>query len=158
MVEFILNGNLIEETEVNAFEEEISSKIPNEYRTFLLKYNSCEPVPNTFQFILESGDKDESMVDYFYGLNMGRKNSFRDLNENFKIFKNRIPQNYLSIGSDPGGNQIIINLKEGSIFFWDHELEVDEGQLATMDNIYFISSSFNLFVNSLYEFEMPDKD
>ena len=65
-----------------------------------------------------------------------------------------MPQGYLPIGCDPGGNQICLVVKGqnyGQVFFWDHEFEADDGNEPTDDNLTFIAPDFDAFLKSLHE-------
>ncbi|MBM4075935.1 MAG: SMI1/KNR4 family protein [Planctomycetes bacterium] len=72
------------------------------------------------------------------------------------MFRKRIPRGFICIGCDPGGNQICICLKgvkRGSVFFWDHEDEMDEddwdGTLNEAENVTRLAVSFSEFVKGL---------
>ena len=55
----------------------------------------------------------------------------------------------MPIADDPSGNQICIGISKqyfGQVYHWAHCEETEE-----MENIYFLSNSFNDFLNCLYE-------
>ncbi|MCR8929790.1 SMI1/KNR4 family protein [Priestia megaterium] len=55
----------------------------------------------------------------------------------------------MPIADDPSGNQICIGISNqyfGQVYHWAHGEETEE-----MENIYFLSNSFNDFLNCLYE-------
>lgn len=57
---------------------------------------------------------------------------------------------FVPIADDSGGNQICIGVSKenfGDLYFWEHEL----GNENELDNLFFISSSFQLFLHSLYD-------
>lgn len=141
---------------MKSLEIDFEIKLPNEYREFLLKYNFCKVDPKDFDFTLPNENIEGSSIDFFYGLNTNKDNLYQSLRFAYSTFQGRMPAVFKPIGSDPFGNQIIINLEHGSIWFWDHEMEMDEGKEPTMENIYFITPNFNLFLNSLYEFITPE--
>ncbi|EKS0980396.1 SMI1/KNR4 family protein, partial [Escherichia coli] len=72
------------------------------------------------------------------------------------IYKDRIPSEFFPIAHDAGGNLILMgpNSDDNKIYFWDHEIEADEGDMPDMSNVYLISQSFSVFINSLYEVEI----
>ncbi|AHN25683.1 hypothetical protein GAPWK_1106 [Gilliamella apicola] len=43
-----------------------------------------------------------------------------------------------------------LKFNSNRIYFWDHELEVDEGETPNIDNVYYINQSFTKFINDLY--------
>ncbi|MEK8215206.1 MULTISPECIES: SMI1/KNR4 family protein [unclassified Paenibacillus] len=60
-----------------------------------------------------------------------------------------MPEGFISIASDPGGNEICIGISEnyfGKIYFWMHDMESDE----EMENMIFLKNSFNDFFDNLY--------
>ncbi|HRG48818.1 MAG TPA: SMI1/KNR4 family protein [Leptospiraceae bacterium] len=143
--------------EVDSFIKKYNLKLPKEYIEFLYIYNGGRPVKNKFTFIsstIKSNPNTASMVDDFYGIN-DENDKISHLERVLKVFKDRIPKEFLTIGCDPGGNQILISLKDGSIHFWDHNFEEEE---PTMKNISFISKNFSEFINSLYAGEDADQN
>ena len=59
----------------------------------------------------------------------------------------RLPDYFVPIAHDPGGNLICISCSEtenGFVYFWDHE---NEGN----NNVYLISKGFNDFIGNLTE-------
>lgn len=136
---------------ISDFEGKIGSKLPDDYKNFLLKYNGGQPLPNSFKFF--SNKEDGSSVDRF--LSLGKeKNS--NLLKYYNNYKDRIPSDFFPIAHDAGGNLILMgpNSDDNKIYFWDHEIEADEGYIPDMSNVYLISQSFSIFINSLYEVEI----
>lgn len=84
------------------------------------------------------------------------KNQSSDIFYFFNLYRDRVPKRYLPIAYDVGGNLILINLGSGDakIFFWDHELEVNEGEEPTLENIYYLADSINDFLSSLFLIEV----
>jgi SMI1-KNR4 cell-wall len=59
----------------------------------------------------------------------------------------------IPIAEDDGGNLICISCSDndkGKIYFWNHEEENEDDLTA---NLYFVSNSFNEFIDSLVELE-----
>ena len=73
-----------------------------------------------------------------------------------KTFTDRMPKRLVPIASDSFGNQICIAVSgddRGSIFFWDHEKEADEGEgesPETIGNVTLIADSFSAFLDLLH--------
>jgi hypothetical protein len=144
----MLNNNIIE-----ALEQLWGFRLPNEYKNFLIEYNGGEPVPNGFSFknLPENG----SYIDVFFGI---LKHDNNNLLVNMEMYKNRIPNNFIPIGDDPGGNLILISVKNkdrGKIYFWDHEMEAntEAGEIADYTNLTLIADSFDEFMNGLHSFD-----
>lgn len=140
----------IEDDIISDFENEIGIKIPKEYRDFLKEYNGGYPQPDGFSFG-EQGDG--SSVDRFLSLGCEKNH---DLHKYFNIYKDRIPNGYLPIAHDPGGNLVLIKLSadKSMVYFWDHEDEADEGESPSMRNVYLISQSFHEFIDGLVEVDI----
>lgn len=150
-------GYPISENDVIKFENLITSRLPEEYRDFLLKYNVCTIQPTFFKFKKHIGEEGESAIEYFPGFNVNpRKEYYYSLYWYHKTMQGRMPKEFIKIASDPLGNAILIHLEKGSIWFWDHELEADieDGEEISMANIFFISNDFNSFLDSLYEMDV----
>ena len=148
MVAIIYSKKPATSEEISDFEKEIKSGLPSDYKSFLMEYNGGQPQPDSFKFF--SDRDDASSVDRF--LSLGKeKNS--NLLKYYNNYRNRIPSGFIPIAHDAGGNLIIMELKvnDNGIYFWDHELEVDEGESPDMNNVYLISKSFSDFINNLYE-------
>lgn len=151
-------GYPINEESLIEFESHIGRGLPDEYRNFLLKYNVCTVSPKSFIFSVNAEPADSS-IDFFLGLNVHpRKEYYYSLYWYFNMMKERIPNNFLKIASDPFGNAILIDLDRGSIWFWDHELEADieGGEDFSQENMFFISENLNSFLKSLQEMDIEN--
>lgn len=128
--------------EVREFESKYVLKLPGQYIDFLLKYNGGYPEASTFKISDQEG---ESVVNKFYGIGDMKGN----LAKVFEVLDGELPQGFISIGNDPGGNEICIGISEeyfGKIYFWIHDMESDE----EMGNMFFLANSFNVFFDNLY--------
>jgi hypothetical protein len=77
-----------------------------------------------------------------FGLDDGPNGS---LAENVERYRDRLPAGFMPIGLDQGGNLLTLALTgeaAGSIYFWDHEDELDDEGLSKTDmsNMYRIAS------------------
>ncbi|MGG1646831.1 SMI1/KNR4 family protein [Peribacillus simplex] len=60
-----------------------------------------------------------------------------------------MPEDFISIANDPGGNEILIGVSgeyQGKIYFWIHDIEPEE----EMGNMFILADSFAEFFNNLY--------
>lgn len=150
MTKILDSKDMVSEQELVNVEKQLNIKLPDSYRDFLKKYNGGYPQPDGFDFA--SGD-DGSSVDKFLEISDSKNASLMTF---FNKYKNRIPKNYVPIAIDPGGNLILIgvNGEKAEVYFWDHENEVDDGDVPGMENMHLIALSFYDFINNLYEIEV----
>ena len=122
--------------DIREFEGKYVLKLPEQYVDFLLtKYNGGYPEKSTFKISDEEG---ESIVNKFYGIGNMKGN----LGKVFEVLDGELPEGFISIANDPGGNEICIGIGEryfGEIYFWMHDMESDE----EMENTFFFKSTFN---------------
>lgn len=133
---------------IELFQRVLGKKLPKPYYNFLMKYNGGTPEPDTFSFMENEGG---SSIRYFLKINGDEE--WNDILLTLRAYDGRIPSDFLPIATDFGGNKICISIsgKEyGKIYFWDHELEVDDGDNPTMDNMYLIAKNFDDFLDQLY--------
>jgi hypothetical protein len=138
---------------VEEFETLIGRILPDEYKQFLLQHNGGSPQPPGFKFVLKDDDWDMAMVAWFLALFDGE---YVNITDYFYTYQDRIPKDMLAIAHDPGGSLILLGLegnKKGKVFFWLQELEEDDGEPPTYDNVAFVANSFNEFLNSFTEVE-----
>jgi hypothetical protein len=136
------------DSELLKFERLVGSKLPEDYRSFLLSHNGGRPKPEAFSFPTKHGARDNSVVEYFFGLHLGRIGS---LEKKRAMYKDRIPEGFIPIAIDPFGNLILMGTRDenhGNIFFWDHEMESD---LPSLKNVSFVTDSFADFISRLEE-------
>ncbi len=132
---------------IEFFQRVIGVKLPKPYVDFLLRYNGGYPSPDTFKI---ADWNNASSVHAFYKINS--KQSYDDLLECHHTFSERIPSSFLTIASDPGGNQICLAVSGsdyGKVYYWDHENEADNGEIADMGNMALLADNFNDFMAGL---------
>ncbi|MBK9259793.1 MAG: SMI1/KNR4 family protein [Polyangiaceae bacterium] len=139
------------------FEARRGVLLPAEYKAFLLKSNGGMPIPDVFEVPGWHGQASELLT--FYGIHEDPDYS---LDSNCKSYDERVPADLIPIATDSGGNNICIGWKgerEGKIYFWDHEDELDENGLFVQDyrNVYLVANSLQEFLDSLMTHEEADK-
>ncbi len=153
MVTFSQTESKLNLTQIKEIEKYVNLKFHNEYKEHLLQYNGGQCLPNVFRFN-ENGKWAESCIDWFLAIYDGEYDNLKKYIQIYKIEEKRLPIHILPFAHDPGGNLICIscdNEDEGSIYFWDHENEVDYNASGDNDysNLYFVAKSFNDFINEL---------
>ena len=64
----------------------------------------------------------------------------------------RIPAGFIGIADSAGGNLICLSLRpqdHGTVYFWDHGLEAEDGEVADMSNMVLVAHSFAQFIDAL---------
>lgn len=140
-------------TQIEELERYVGLNFPVEYKEHLLKYNGGQCNPNIFEFS-ENGNWTESCIDWFLAIYDGEYDNLKNYIDLYKLKEKRLPGHILPIAHDPGGNLICISCHrddEGSIYFWDHENEVDYTMSSDTNysNLYFIAKNVGELVNGL---------
>ncbi|WP_449601286.1 SMI1/KNR4 family protein [Paenibacillus sp. Marseille-Q9583] len=143
MTKIISSNEKITVQEIEGFERTHNIKLPESYKEFLITFNGGHPEPNLFNI----SDVGESVVNVFYGLKISK--SYDELLNAYESLEGSIPEGFLSIGDDSGGNQICLGISGeyyGKLYFWFHDIEDND----EVDNMVFLSNEFDEFINNLY--------
>ncbi len=146
---------VLDEKRLILFERKIGTRLPEEYRQFLIEYNGGKPSPCDFRI---SEKEREDSLHHFYGLHDGPV--YLNLEQAYESYKARVPTTMIPFADDPAGNAICIGIGSndtGKIFFWDHELESEDDDEPTYQNVTEISNSYAGFLNSLFEWVDPEE-
>jgi hypothetical protein len=142
----MLNENTkISLQDIKQFEHEYNVILPKQYVDFLLKYNGGYPQESNFKI---SDNQGESLVNKFYGIGDMKSN----LAKVFEVLEGEIPEDFISIANDPGGNEILLGVSgeyQDKIYLWIHDIEPED----EMGNVFILADSFSEFFNNLYETE-----
>lgn len=154
MITFVDTEAPITAHQIEEIERFIMLNFPKPYKEHLLRFNGGRCLPNEFDFI-ENGKVTSSNIDWFLAIYDGEADNLLNYIRIYKVEDKRLPAHIIPIAHDPGGNLICISCggyDEGSIYFWDHENEIDYTVLSDYDylNLYLIASDFDKFINSLY--------
>lgn len=131
--------------DLKRFEQEYDVTLPKQYVDFLLENNGGYPQESNFKI---SEGEGESLVNKFYGIGDMKGN----LAKVFDILEGEIPEGFLSVANDPGGNEILLGISgeyRGKVYFWIHDIEPED----EMGNMFFLADSFSEFFSNLYESE-----
>jgi hypothetical protein len=138
--------------ELEAFEAEIGTTLPDDYRRFLLRSNGGS-LDGKYCFENEKTSVCVSSVGGFQ-----ESYSLRSERGCYQGQPVRIPRVLLWIMDDPGGNAVCLGLTgqyRGRVYFWVHDEEPDpdawDGEVETAGNIRWLADSFTEFVAGLHE-------
>lgn len=143
MIEFETYGGLSEE-ELASLEEQLGIALPDEYRAFLAETNGADAVETGYLPGTDFG------VETLFGVDPDQ--GWRDLVGYVSILEGRIPPGTLPIGGDDFGNVFLLSLdgpRQGTVWFWNHELESEEDEEPNWDNISHVEDSFTSLLQRL---------
>jgi hypothetical protein len=133
------------EEQVAAAERLLEVRLPEQYRRFLVEEaNGARPEQN-----LLHDDESGAGVDEYLGIDQSGDS---DLVVVYETFRDRVPSWLLPVAHAPGGNLICLSLREedrGTVWFWDHEQEAEEGDPPREDNLTMVAESFDEFASRL---------
>ncbi len=138
----------ITDPQIALLEQELGSRLPDDYKQFLLNTNGGVPEPNEFDVPATSTG---SGVNIFYG-SLAKAHD-GDLVYEQILLKDRLPDRLVAIADAEGGNRVCLSSRPedfGVVFFWDHELESETDQSAPLSRL---SSSFAELFSSLRPFD-----
>jgi SMI1 / KNR4 family (SUKH-1) len=142
---------MLSEQKLLEFELKLGIHLPEDYRSFLKKYNGGKPKPAGFW--IQRG-VDCSEVYQFYGLHNGPK--WLSL-EYYVEEQPKLPKDYLAIGIDGTGKFLCMKLQgqnNGSIYFIDHEIH-DLNKPDSLTGLIKVANSFAEFLSGLIDLPSP---
>ena len=135
------------------YQKEIDGVIPQSYADFLKKYNGGDTEDMVCRFKRDS-EIEPVLIVSFFGVN---RNDDKDILRLYRDYNGRIPSTSIPIAEAEGGNVICLNLSDfgyGGVYYWDHEEEYDsKSHERISDNMYLISESFDVFMESMQTFD-----
>ncbi len=155
--------------EIDVLEAEYGHALPVSIREFLAKWGACscaeyvgfeslEPLPKG---ISSTGN---GVFSHFFGAS--GQDAPIGLSTNFHVYRGRMPEFVVPIGSDGGGGLICVELSgecRGLIYYWDHNNEWDEDDCLDANepvpddleyqNLHRIAADFEDFVKRLIVIE-----
>jgi len=148
-------GPHLSSLDIDAVQNRLYIKFPEDYRQYLLKYNGGQPQRSLLFGLgtsVEPYSAFSSSIHYFYALYNDSEDHYDNFEDFFHILKGRMPTHIFPIARDLAGNQICISSgfdDYGYIYFWDHEEEADEDEEPDYRNLTLLSKSFKEFIEKL---------
>ncbi|MFC1285047.1 SMI1/KNR4 family protein [Bacillus paralicheniformis] len=157
MKEFLINidedCNNNSNIEIGDLEKKLGKQLHSDYKKFLAKYGGCSLESRKTNDDVEfdvcyrpiekdpwMGINDETqLLESFYGF----RNDIDNIMDIVDTYSDRFPETIIAIAGSPGGNEICLDLDNGKVLFWDHELRNPE------KDFYLIANSFEDFILSL---------
>ena len=119
-------------------ERRVGCALPADYRSYLAEQDGGELSDNT-----------EAIREVF---GLGEVSEFASMWHELEVYADRVPYWLLPVASDQFGNLFAVSLRDednGSVWFWDHEEEADEGEPPTEANIKLMAPDWPTFLRSL---------
>jgi cell wall assembly regulator SMI1 len=119
-------------------EARIGRTLPEAYRDYLLEQDGGRL------------DNNDQAVKTIFGI--GEVPDFASMWDKLDTYRDRIPAWLLPVANDDFGNLYAISLRPsdcGSVWFWDHEEEADEGEPPSEDNLESRAESWTQFLDGL---------
>lgn len=147
------SGIKIDRHEVSLIEEKLNISFPQDYIDFILTINGGVPEDDMLFDFKDLNDNDDgSVINRFYSIfaeNLNDRNNAVRLYRSMRKEK-RLPPKAFPFGEDPGGNLICIlldTINYGHIYFWEHEIELQDESYKGMS---LIADSFSKFIDLCY--------
>lgn len=137
----------ISKKEIDDYEQRTGIDLPAEYKRFLLSTNGMVPSPDQLQI---PNTEHAVLVGILYGIRQERV--MGDIEYVTKLHEDDLPDGFIAIGHDPGGNSFLLGTKKatrGKVYFWDKR-----GLLKARKkkgNTYWLGDSIDDVLDALYE-------
>lgn len=125
--------------QIDQLERRIGTSLPADYRQYLAEQNGGR---------LENNNEAAKTV---FGLG-DELPDYTNMADMLDTYAGRVPAWLLPVAQDEYGNLFAVSLRpedNGSLWFWDHEEEADEGEPPAEDNIQRKADSWSQFLNQL---------
>ncbi len=150
-------GGALDDAAIAAFEAEIGTGLPDDYRAFLQAVNGGWLGGAVLVHgATPDGEPIDTDLHHVGGLRSEPPMDLRNARATYQDWIARIPRDLIWIMDDSGGNAICLGIAgdaRGKVYFWDHELEPDlddwDGTLEGTGNISLLGHSFATFFATL---------
>jgi cell wall assembly regulator SMI1 len=123
---------------IHRLEQRIGASLPPSYRDYLTEQDGGRLADNS------------EAAKTVFGL--GDVPDWANIWDKLDTYQGRIPTWLLPVAQDEYGNLFTISLRSqdnGSVWFWDHEEEANEGEPPSEDNIQYKTADWPTFLNQL---------
>ncbi len=138
--------------QLTKFENENKIRIPQDYKKFVADGAIGAYKCKSLDFV---GIDDEENSTGFRNLLAVDESSGESVQNKYRYMTagERIPKRVVPIAEDIGGNMVCMDVgpdRNGAIYFWDHEFELDDD---LEENLALIAPNFSAFLALLYDDE-----
>ncbi len=138
--------------DIEKVEAELEIKLPQDYKSFLVKHNGGQP-KDGIKFMKKDHTDDiawDFPINVFFGID--ENDTSYELLTMYAIFCDRMPSQLIPIADDGIGNKICIGIHGeyfGKVYLWKFDGENKEDEEPTFDNIDMLAENFEEFTNHL---------
>ena len=139
----------ITEKKIIDFQEIIGFELPDDYFNFLKLYNGGK---TKFDSLKIYNRKKEELWSFGYLFGIHNKEYWASIFWAMKSLENRIPNEFLPIADNNGGDYYVMNLskeKFRQIFIWNHNNESVKNGTKYYKNLTFLFNSFSELLQNL---------
>src|SRR5437870_3358880 len=97
---------------IKDFESTLSQSLPADYKAFRFKHNGGTPAQKLLH--IKALNEDVLASDF-----LGIKRPDGDIEEWITELEDDLKGTFLPIAFDPGGNAFLLDIKKGSVYYWD---------------------------------------
>jgi cell wall assembly regulator SMI1 len=130
---------------VDRLEQRVGRPLPPEYRDYLRQQDGGRL------------DNNSRALNTIFGV--GEVPEWASMWDVLETYRERVPDWLLPVADDAFGNLFTVSLRNqdrGSVWFWNHELEADEGEPPTEENLKPMAPSWPVFLDSLERVDFDD--
>jgi cell wall assembly regulator SMI1 len=123
---------------IHRLEQRIDAPLPHSYRVYLTEQDGGRLADNS------------EAAKTVFGL--GNVPDWANIWDKLDTYQGRVPPWLLPIAQDEYGNLFAISLRSqdnGSVWYWDHEEEANEGEPPSNDNIQYKAPDWPTFLDQL---------
>ncbi len=139
------------EKKIAGLERGIGSRLPGDYKDFLMKDEKTWRDADRFECKLRSGGRWKGRIDYLFKFS---ETPWDDLEGQNREAKDAIPAKTLAIADAANDDKLLMSLNRkdhGKIYFWDHNEKAPEDEPPARDNLYPVADSFSGLLSGLRE-------
>jgi cell wall assembly regulator SMI1 len=132
---------------INRLEQRVGRPLPPEYRDYLREQDGGRL------------DNNSRAINTIFGI--GDVPEWASMWDVLETYSERVPDWLLPVADDAFGNLYAVSLRNedrGSVWFWNHELEADEGEAPTEENLKSMAATWPAFLASLEKVDPNDFD
>lgn len=144
----LFSSGPLDPSRLDEVELALGVRLPDDFRAFMLQHNGGRPKPSGFDITWQAGqapadDWRTSSLALLYPVSVSSEENLLRMNQ--VTFAGRLPAHTVAIGSDAGGNVLLLSTdgpRKGKLLFWCKDHEAEAGTVPGFANVGFVADSF----------------